>query len=247
MYLAEATVGSNSCTEQQGCWQHTSKTISDSSCNGVYACSEFNGPDATIGLTTTGNFENGGSCQGFKSCEFARSIVGAAACKEQEACYNTGATLLHDGCCVGEFSCSSAFQTGQTCGTSIAGDVDPAASCIGYASCFNSQANIGAASCLGRLACYNVNASVSMSRIDVVLLMVLIKSIDSLTHAWIISSPPTLQAVGDGVCIGDFACERGFPSAQTVGTCSTAGLTPGQSCSGQGACNGAESVVGCNR
>ena len=32
-----------------------------------------------------------------------------------------------------------------------------------------------------------------------------------------------------------------------IGTCSTAGLTPGQSCSGQGACNGAESVVGCNR
>ena len=159
MYLAEATVGSNSCTEQQGCWQHTSKTISDSSCNGVYACSEFNGPDATIGLTTTGNFENGGSCQGFKSCEFARSTIGAAACIEQEACYNTGATLLHDGCCVGEFSCSSAFQAGQTCGTSIAGDVDPAASCIGYASCFNSQANIGAASCLSRLSCYNVNAS----------------------------------------------------------------------------------------
>ena len=47
-YLAEATVGSNSCTEQQACWQHTSKTISDSSCNNVYACSEFNAPDATI-------------------------------------------------------------------------------------------------------------------------------------------------------------------------------------------------------
>ena len=217
MYLAEATVGSNSCTEQQGCWQHTSKTISDSSCNGVYACSEFNGPDATIGLTTTGNFENGGSCQGFKSCEFARSTIGAAACIEQEACYNTGATLLHDGCCVGEFSCSSAFQGGQTCGTSIAGDVDPAASCIGYASCFNSQANIGAASCLGRLACYNVNASVSGS--DVVLLIVLIKVIDSLTHECHSQLDCLLlmldhfthnflfvdKAVGDGVCIGDFA------------------------------------------
>jgi hypothetical protein len=41
--------------------------------------------------------------------------------------------------------------------------------------------------------------------------------------------------------------ERGFPSAQTVGSCSTEGLTPGNSCSGTGACNGAESVVGCNR
>ena len=106
------------------------------SCVGEKACYEGFSRKQTVGLSFTGQQEDGSACRGELACAKTSGSVGSNTCNGLSSCQDAKAQKYYDGSCQGQYSCAKLDSGSRVdLGASTNGGEDGFC-CIGTAACY---------------------------------------------------------------------------------------------------------------